>query len=423
MKKPNVMRLLMFLITITLFINTASATMNVVIITDPTGKDPNGAAAASISWAENMFQSTFIYSKVNHFCVLSGGEGNETGRLESIVQTLKLLENGATPAVASAAADSYSGERVMVGSPTEGAAVSGSFTADLVIVSDNGTITITPMSTTTGGTLTLPAGDKGALIHLRNTPGNPQYGTADAVRLQLAEMIGEMIRDGYPATYILGQVVKYEAINAGEKHGGGALNLVSGISTGDMFTPVALNTTGFPMDQPYSKVAEDGDWSIGYPDAENYQVSPIDGSPLTTVYAWQAMESAITVTSNVTNVAVYGSVAPGIDETTEEIVQESVLKHGLSSTSIAKDINSAISSGLIIGVNYVEPDNINVVPNENAVGVYFSSLTDSRSAPPWNIPISSSILYLLGSMQTAIGLILIILILFRSTLIKSFMKR
>ena len=279
------------------------------------------------------------------------------------------------------------------------------------------------MSTTTGGTLTLPAGDKGALIHLRNTPGNPQYGTADAVRLQLAEMIGEMIRDGYPATYILGQVVKYEAINAGEKHGGGALNLVSGISTGDMFTPVALNTTGFPMDQPYSKVAEDGDWSIGYPDAENYQVSPIDGSPLTTVYAWQAMESAITVTSNVTNVAVYGSVAPGIDETTEEIVQESVLKHGLSSTSIAKDINSAISSGLIIGVNYVEPDNINVVPNENAVGVYFSSLTDSRSAPPWNIPISSSILYLLGSMQTAIGLILIILILFRSTLIKSFMKR
>ena len=27
------------------------------------------------------------------------------------------------------------------------------------------------------------------------------------------------------------------AVNAGEKHGGGAVNLVSGITTGDMFTP------------------------------------------------------------------------------------------------------------------------------------------------------------------------------------------
>jgi hypothetical protein len=412
----------MFLITITMFINTASATMNVVIITDPTGQNPNGAAAASISWAENMFQSTFIYSKVNHFCVLSGGEGNETGRLEATVQALKLLESGATPATASAAADSYTGERLVVGSPTMGAAVSGSFTADLVVVSTNGTITITPMSTTSGGTLVLPAGDKGAIIHLRNSVGNPQYGTADTVRLQLAEMIGEMIRDGYPATYILGQTIKYESINAGEKHGGGGLNLVSGISTGDMFTPTTINTTGYSMNEPYSKVSVNG-WSIGYPAAENYQTSPVDGSALTTVYAYDALTSAITVSSNTTSVSVYGSDAPGVSETTQDVVQASVKKHGLNSVSIAKSINSAINSGLIIGVNYVEPDNINIVSSQNAGGVYYSSLTDDRSAPAWNLPISSSIIDLLGSMQTAIGLILVILVLFRSTLIKSFMKR
>ncbi len=49
-------------------VNTASATMNVIVITDPTGKDPNGAAAGSQSWAENMFQSTFIISKDKTFC-------------------------------------------------------------------------------------------------------------------------------------------------------------------------------------------------------------------------------------------------------------------------------------------------------------------------------------------------------------------
>ena len=48
--------------------------MNVVVITDPTGQDPNGVAAGSQSWAENMFQSTFILSKTKHFCVLSGGK-------------------------------------------------------------------------------------------------------------------------------------------------------------------------------------------------------------------------------------------------------------------------------------------------------------------------------------------------------------
>ena len=34
------------------------------------------------------------------------------------------------------------------------------------------------------------------------------------------------------------------AVDSGEKYGGGGINLVSGISTGDLFTPRVLNTTG-----------------------------------------------------------------------------------------------------------------------------------------------------------------------------------
>ena len=49
-----------------------------------------------------------------------------------------------------------------------------------------------------------------------------------------------MIRDGYPATDVVAAAFQNVAVNAGEKHGGGALNLVSGITTGDMFTPTSL---------------------------------------------------------------------------------------------------------------------------------------------------------------------------------------
>ena len=56
--------------------SSVAATCNIIIITDPTGKDPNGAAAGSMSFAENMFQSTFLMSKNNHFAVLSGGTGS-----------------------------------------------------------------------------------------------------------------------------------------------------------------------------------------------------------------------------------------------------------------------------------------------------------------------------------------------------------
>lgn len=65
-------KLLLLLIIFNLLIGPVSATMNVIVITDPTGADPNGAAAGSMSFAQNMFQSTFLMSKEKRFAVLSG---------------------------------------------------------------------------------------------------------------------------------------------------------------------------------------------------------------------------------------------------------------------------------------------------------------------------------------------------------------
>ncbi|HMK53990.1 MAG TPA: hypothetical protein VK444_04330 [Methanobacteriaceae archaeon] len=401
-------------------VNTASATMNVVIITDPTGQDPNGAAAGSMSFANNMFQSTFIMSREKHFAVLSGGEGNETPRLGAIVEAMKLLEQGSTAADAANAANNFPGIRVMTGGPTIGAAVGGSFDVYVVTVDNNGTITVTPSS---GGLAVLPPGQKGAILHLRNTHGNPMFGTATAVRQETAVMIGKMIRDGYPATDIIGKVFEMVSKNAGEKYGGGADNLVSSITTGDMFTPQKLNETGFPMDEPYSKVCPKDGWSIAFPGADNYQTCPLDGTPLKTVYAYDALQTAITSTDQGVSVSTYGSDAPGISETTKEIVQSSVKKNGYNTAQIAKDLNSAINNGLLVGVNYVEAKDINVKENTRAVGVYFKPLPDGRTSPPWNLPISSSILDIVGNVQTAIGLILVVLVLFRSTLLDAFVKR
>ena len=67
---------------------TASATCNVLVITDPSGEDPNGAAAGSMSFANNMFQSSFIMSKNDGYSVLSGGEGNSTERNYAIIDAL-----------------------------------------------------------------------------------------------------------------------------------------------------------------------------------------------------------------------------------------------------------------------------------------------------------------------------------------------
>ena len=402
------------------FIAAISATMNVIVITDPTGQDPNGAAGGSMSFAQNMFQSTFLMSKDKQFVVLSGGEGNSNDRLKAIVNSISQLENGATAATGAAAASGYSGIRLVVGGPSIGAAVGGSFDAYLIIVDDDNSIKITPYS---GGLAVLPPGKKGAIIHLRNTEGNPQYGTANTVRRQTALNIGRMIRDGYPATSIVGQVFKEVSIDAGEKHGGGAVNLVSGISTGDMFTPKEINTTGYSMNEPYVKVCPNDGWSVGYPAADNYETCPIDGTPLKEVYAYDALTDAITVTQDSVTVSIYGSEAPGLSETTTEVVQASVKKYGYDANAIAGSLNKGIRNGLIVGVNYVEPKDLNVKPGSKAVGVYYTPLPNERTSPPWNLPISSFVLDILGSIQTAIGIILILLVIFRSRLLESFQKR
>lgn len=412
-------KIIILLLTLAMLISPAAATCNVVIITDPSGKDPNGAAAGSMSFAQNMFQSTFLSSKDNHFAVLSGGEGDSVARLGAIVETTQRLKSGASPATAASAASSFSGIRIMVGSASQGAAVAGSFDAYVVVVEDDGTITVTPYS---GGLAVLPAGKKGAIIHLRNTHGNPMYGTATAVRQQTAVNIGKMIRDGYSAPYILGQAFKEVSNDAGEKYGGGGVNLASGITTGDMFTPQKLNTTGYPMNTPYGKVCPVDGWSIGFPAADNYQVCPNDGTQLKTVYAYDALTNSLLVTGQSVQVSVYGTDELGITETTQEIVAASVKKNGYNNVKIADSINNAIDNGILVGVNYVEPKDINVKENSRAVGVYFKPLADGRSAPPWNLPVSSTILDLIGNIQTALGLILVMLVLFRSRLIKSFKK-
>ncbi|MDR2967877.1 MAG: hypothetical protein LBU74_08030 [Methanobacteriaceae archaeon] len=405
---------------VTLLLSSVSATMNVIVITDPTGQDPNGAAGGSMSYADNMFQSTFLMSKDKQFVVLSGGEGDANARLLAIVNSISALEKGATASIGAAVASSYTGIRLLVGGPTIGAAVGGSFDVYMVVVDDDGTIKMTPYS---GGLAILPPGKKGAIIHLRNTQGNPQYGTATAVRRETAINIGRMIRDGYSATYIVGKVFEEVSKDSGEKHGGGAVNLVSGISTGDMFTPPDMNSTGFPMDSPYVKVCPSDGWSIGYPSAENYGSCPNDGTPLKTIYAYEALTSAITVSSDSVSVSVYGSEQPGLAETTTEVVKASVKRYGYDPNAIAGSINRGINNGLIVGVNYVEPKDINVKKGSKAVGVYFTTLPSGRSSPAWNLPVNPFVLDILGSIQTVIGVILVLLVLFRSRLLKSFQEK
>jgi hypothetical protein len=415
----NTYKVAILVLTVLLLVNTASATMNVIVITDPSGKDPNGAAGGSMSFAQNMFQSTFLMSKEKQFTVLSGGEGASTARLKAIVETLNRLENGATAAEAASAASNFQGIRVLCGGPTIGAAVGGSFDAYVITVDENDVIKVTPYS---GGLAVLQPGQRGAIIHLRNTHGNPQYGTATTVRRETAINIGKMIRDGYSATTIVGKVFEEVSKDAGEKYGGGAVNLNSGLTTGDMFTPEKLNETGYPMNEPYTKVCPQDGWSVGYPSAENYDKCPIDGSPLKTIYAYEALASAITVTQNSVIVSVYGNDETGVVETTQEIVKASVKKNGYSATAIAASINRAIDNGVLVGVNHVEPKDINVKQSSKAVGVYFTTLPDGRTSPPWNLPVSSAVLNILGNIQTAIGFVMVLLVLFRSTLITSFRK-
>ena len=404
-----------------LSISSVAATCNIIVITDPTGKDPNGAAAGSMSFADNMFQSTFLMSKNNHFAVLSGGTGSSDTRLDSIVAAVASLENNVSAASAASIASQYKGARLVVGGPGIGAAVGGSFDAYVVTVDDaTNTIQVTPYNS---GIATLQPGQKGAIIHLRNTNGNPLYGTADSVRKETAMNIGKMIRDGYPATTILSEAMGQVANESGEKYGGGGVNLVSGISTGDMFTPKDMNTTGYPMDEQYSKVCDECGWGMGYPASEAYDKCPVCGDDLRIVYAYEALGNALTVSPNAVSVSVYGSDKPGLAETTKEIVEASVAKNGYDASAIATSINRGINNGLLMGVDHVEPKDLNVKQGSKAVGVYYKALPGDKSSPSWDLPVDGNILGILGSIQTAVGIILILLVVFRSRLLKSFQNR
>ena len=412
---------IVFIIIFLMTMSSVAATCNIIIITDPTGTDPNGAAAGSMSFADNMFQSTFLMSKSNHFAVLSGGTGSSDTRLDSIVDAVANLENNASAASTAAIASQYKGARLVVGGPSIGAAIGGSYQAYVITVDDaNNQIKVTPYSS---GVATLQPGQKGAIIHLRNTDGNPLYGTADSVRKETAMNIGKMIRDGYSATTILSEAMGEVARDSGEKYGGGGVNLVSGISTADMFTPKDMNLTGYAMDEEYSKVCDECGWAMGYPAAEAYDVCPVCTGELRVVYAYEALGTALTVSSNAVSVSVYGTDRPGVASTTKEIVEASVAKYGYDASSIAGSINRGINNGLLMGVDHVEPKDINVKQGSKAVGVYYTALPGERSSPSWDLPIDGNILNILGSIQTAVGIILILLVVFRSRLLKSFQNR
>jgi hypothetical protein len=162
---------------------------------------------------------------------------------------------------------------------------------------------------------------------------------------------------------------------------------------------------------------------MGYPASEAYDKCPVCGDDLRVVYAYEALGNALTVSPNAVSVSVYGSDKPGLAETTKEIVEASVAKYGYDASAIAGSINRGINNGLLMGVDHVEPKDINVKQGSKAVGVYYNALPGDRSSPSWDLPIDGNILNVLGSVQTAVGIILILLVVFRSRLLKSFQER
>ncbi len=419
MNRSKLSKCALFMVILLMFSSVASATMNVAVITDPTGKDPNGCAAGSQSFAINMFQSTFIFSQEHKMALLSGGEGTSNVRVVAVINALTLVQSNKTPAEVVSVAQNYEGIRLMAVNPTQGIAVGGDFKVYMVTVDNNNTIRVQAAS---GGVATIPPGTRGAMIHLRNSEGNPKSGTADTVRLQTAINMGKMIRDGYPATTIVSEAFGEVARDSGEDHGGGAVNLISGVTTGDMFTPEKLNDVGYPMEKPYSKVSSSG-WSVGYPEAENYQVSPVDGSPLVDVYAYQALKNAITVSNDNPSVSTYGSDKKGLNEATSSVVVAAVQKHGYDPVQIAKEINSNIDGSIIVGVEHVDASDLNVKENIKAVGVYYTAAPNGRTSPSWSLPIDSQVFDVLANIQSLIGILLILLALFRTSLTKSFFRR
>ena len=81
------------------------------------------------------------------------------------------------------------------------------------------------------------------------------------------------------------------------------------------------------------------------------------------------MDETLTVSPDAVSVSVYGSGKAGIAPTTTEIVEAAVKKYGYDSSAIANAINKGINNGLLMGVDHVEPKDINVKPDSKAVGV------------------------------------------------------
>ncbi len=69
---------------------------------------------------------------------------------------------------------------------------------------------------------------------------------------------------------------------------------------------------------------------------------------------------------------IYGTDNAGVSGTTKEIVQYSVKQKGYNAATIASDINKAIDNSYLLGVNYIEPKDINIVESTRSVGIYFN---------------------------------------------------
>jgi hypothetical protein len=381
-----------------------------IVITDPSGKDPNGAAAASMSFAPNMFQSTFLVSKKLHVAVLAGGLSKGTARLEAILACIRALELGEDIESAVRAGISRSPtDRLLVGGPGKGVAVGGSYDIAVVIVKGNKIIIKQYHSSGGLNIVRIPKNVKCAVIHLRNTPGNPMYGTATKVRVEAAIMAGRMIRDGLPATEIVTRIMGYVAKKSGEKYGGGVVNITAGLSTGDTFVPPKLNARGVPMDTAYRKVCPKCGWSVAYPAASKYSRCPVCGSSLRTEYAWQVARDMITVRKDQPIVRIYGIKSVYDKVSIVETVQTLVQAGKKQPEDIARAIDSDIDNNTLLGYDYILPGDVKVEPEANLITIYMRPLPEGYKKPPLKTPISPETLHSLGLISSAVGVALIVL--------------
>jgi hypothetical protein len=135
------------------------------------------------------------------------------------------------------------------------------------------------------------------------------------------------------------------------------------------------------------------------------------------------LKNAITVSNDNPSVSTYGSDKKGLNEATTSVVVSSVRRNGYDPVQIAKDINQAIDGSIIVGVEHVDSSDLNVKENIKAVGVYYTAAPNGRTAPAWNLPIDSQVFDVLANIQSLIGILLILLALFRTSLTKSFFRR